>query len=1244
MLLSVSANYWRMLLWLMVTVPCVFGGGSIPSTAQIIPDDTLGAEASTVLSPNPVTQHIEGGATRGSNLFHSFQEFNVGDGQAVYFVPNDEAIANILTRMTGANASNIFGTLGVLNSGANLWVLNPNGIIFGADASLDINGSFYATTAEAIPLGDVGAFSAVAPASSPLLTVHPEVFFNSFLHESSGSIVNSADLMVDQEQSLVLLGGTLTSDGLLVAPGGLVEIAAVGDVDINGISTAAVGEGAVGGDISISSISGDIEASSLSSYAFSYASSVGRGGNIAIASESGNITATSFDSSSFSVLATADDGGTITISSVSGDIAAEDLRSYSVAFEGDQGRGGAISVASVSGYITADSLNAFSASEFGVAGSGGNISVVSESGNLMLEELRSNSRSFYGTAGNAGDINVASTSGDITTDTLAAVSISENGTAGNGGNISVRSEDGNIDVHRIDVDSLSTYGTTVNGGNILIASTSGDIEARNLDTVSVSGFGNAGNGGNISIISEDGDIAVRTLSTNSFSQLGNTGNGGDIFISATNGNLQGIPVGVVDSPTRFRAYSLSRGEGTTGQGGSVSLEGDTISDIAIFTLSLNDGDGNTGQGGSVVLDGSVISDAEIVTVSETETSGNVDIRSSDGSLVLDNLRLVTTGQVQIQDPTSGSTDLITLDLDNISQSGNTTITSPGDIVFNNVQIQSDANGDEPAGNITVTSPGQVIFSNSLLSSNANSDGNAGEIIVNADRLNLGNGASFFAETSGAGTGGDIVINATDSVFLGEGVQDFAPIISVEASGAGQPGNIAINTPNFVLSETARITATATATATNTERGGSITLSADQMDLAGTVGVFAETQGQAPGGILTLQPYQTNPGLDLTLAEGAQVSASTDGSGRGGSLLVKAPNTIEISGPGRLEVTTSGSGEAGDITVEADRVMLADGVMLSAATSGSGPGGDITFNVAERLEINDSTVASSTGPESTGRGGNINFTPDTTDIVLRNSHITVDSAGTNRGGDVTLTANGLALDNSEITATTASNDGGNLTLTLADILFLSDNSLISTEAGIEGAGGDGGNITIASNFVLAIADENNDIIANAFDGDGGAINIDAISILGLTERSGFTTAQLRGNTSSDVSASSQFGTSGSITFNEAIANPEQGLTTLADNFVDPNTLIANSCIARSRVPNQGSFTITGRSGLPLQPADTSSFRFVDSGVRSLPSDTTAAIAMSAEPGDTDRVMEPDGVYQLADGRLVLSHRCDDAELD
>ena len=103
-------------------------------------------------------------------MFHSFREFNIDEGRGGYF-DNPAAIENIFSRVTGSNSSEIFGTLGVLGN-ANLFFLNPNGILFGPNASLDLKGSFIGTTADSIIFPDGKQFSATNPEAPPILTVN----------------------------------------------------------------------------------------------------------------------------------------------------------------------------------------------------------------------------------------------------------------------------------------------------------------------------------------------------------------------------------------------------------------------------------------------------------------------------------------------------------------------------------------------------------------------------------------------------------------------------------------------------------------------------------------------------------------------------------------------------------------------------------------------------------------------------------------------------------------------------------------------------------------------------------------------------------------------------------------------------------------------------------------------------------------------------------------------------------------
>ncbi len=200
----------------------------------IQPDSTLGSEGSDVsedvfINDKP-SDLIIGGARRGANLFHSFDRFNVNEVQganfkSVYF-DNPSAVERIITRVTGSSSSEILGTLGVYGGSADLFLLNPNGIIFGPNASLDLKGSFLATTASSyiFPNAEYSAFN---PSSVSPLNVDIPIGLQ--FRSIPGSIIiqSLADgpilpgLQVQRGKSLVLVGGNVVMDGgYLSATGG----------------------------------------------------------------------------------------------------------------------------------------------------------------------------------------------------------------------------------------------------------------------------------------------------------------------------------------------------------------------------------------------------------------------------------------------------------------------------------------------------------------------------------------------------------------------------------------------------------------------------------------------------------------------------------------------------------------------------------------------------------------------------------------------------------------------------------------------------------------------------------------------------------------------------------------------------------------------------------------------------------------------------------------------------------------
>ena len=204
-------------LWLLSS----FVVACLPVQAQVVPDATLGAGKNSVTTTTGDRTDITGGLRRSSALFHSFDRFSIDTNRQVYFA-NPTGIRNIFSRVTGSSVSNIDGLLGVSGK-ANLFLMNPNGIIFGPNARLDVAGSFLATTANVLEFADGQRFAADGDRAVPLVEVNIPIGLQ-VAANSPAMLNNQGNLAVGTGQSLTLAGGNTTHTGSLTAPGGTVQV------------------------------------------------------------------------------------------------------------------------------------------------------------------------------------------------------------------------------------------------------------------------------------------------------------------------------------------------------------------------------------------------------------------------------------------------------------------------------------------------------------------------------------------------------------------------------------------------------------------------------------------------------------------------------------------------------------------------------------------------------------------------------------------------------------------------------------------------------------------------------------------------------------------------------------------------------------------------------------------------------------------------------------------------------------
>jgi filamentous hemagglutinin family protein len=215
-----------LLLWALLAV------SQAAVTSAITGDGTLG----TTVTQSGRTYAIGGGTLRGSNLFQSFERFSVGTGDIATFT-GPTGTTNILNRVTGGQLSEIDGLLRSEITGANLYLLNPSGVMFGPNASLDVSGSFHVSTADYLRMADGARFSANLGQESVLTVAEPGAF--GFVGSTPAPITIQGSLLrVNDGQTMSVVGGDMTILGrgspirvdtipTLDAPSGRIQLTSV---------------------------------------------------------------------------------------------------------------------------------------------------------------------------------------------------------------------------------------------------------------------------------------------------------------------------------------------------------------------------------------------------------------------------------------------------------------------------------------------------------------------------------------------------------------------------------------------------------------------------------------------------------------------------------------------------------------------------------------------------------------------------------------------------------------------------------------------------------------------------------------------------------------------------------------------------------------------------------------------------------------------------------------------------------
>lgn len=930
--------------------------------AQIVPDATLPVRS--IVTPQGNINVIEGGSRAGGNLFHSFQEFSVPTGSEAFF-NNTGDIQNIFSRVTGRSISNIDGLIRA-NGTANLFLLNPNGIIFGPNARLNIGGSFLASTGNSFKFADGIEFSATNPQGTPLLSINVPIGLQ--YGSNPGNIqVQASKLQVPNGQNLSLMGGDINlENGSLLASGGRVELGGLvgeGTIQLNADGSWNFPEGISRADVFLSDGTVvDVIAD--------------RGGSITINARNINLKGdnTRLTTGIAANSASKAQAGDILINAT-GAITLESSRIENNVQSDAIGKGGQINILTQSLSLKEGAQIDTSTFERG-NGDAGNIKVIA-SGIASLDGVRTVGEDEFPSyihsslereaVGNAGNINIEAESLIVTKG--GGLTAKTDGW-GNAGKITITAPD-TVSFDGADPESefSSIASTTVektgvgNGGNINIKAKIVSLTNGAQLLAYTKGEGNAGN---ITVLAQERVLVDRVNSFKDPSGMiasvqkdAKSGNGGNIRIEVEAGSVIFSNGGLVSAAT----FKGNAGNITIIARDSVSFDGavrinkTTHASIALTRVQK----GAVGDAGDIYIQArrvSLIDGGSLL--AETYGKGN------GGSITIVAPESLSLDGVSKLSNTVDSAVISSVEPTATGNGGNIVIEVGSLSITNGAKIATDTNGKGKAGNVTIKARNSFILDgvgindrSSRISIGSEQDTNdkGGNLYLEAKSVFISNGGVLRATTDGEGDGGNITINSNALEVKGGG-----QIITTSRS-KGKAGNITLNVSDSII-------------LSGSDRNYNARLDRllqlkdpNKIDNVGSAsGLFANTfeTSTNQGGTLNVNTGQ------LIIRDGAQLAVSSQGSGVAGSLIVKA-NLISLDTKAKITADTEGGG--GNIEVRSPLVFLRRNSSITTNAEGN--------NII---------------------GGNININADIL-TAAENSDITANSQDS-RGGQVRIIAQGI----------------------------------------------------------------------------------------------------------------------------------------------------------------------------------------------------------------------------------------------